>query len=71
MAEGRPAAVATAACTWACLGPTPMGRLLDLQPRGVRRRLSRNKLLLRSPDELCVLGSTGRTAASLGDALAR
>jgi len=70
-AEGWPAAVAAAACTWACLGPAPMGTFLDLQPRRVWRRLSRGELLLQSPAELCVLGSTGGTATSLGDALAR
>lgn len=48
--RGRPAAVATTACTWARLGPVPMGRLLDLQ-----RRFSRDELMPRSPTELCVL----------------
>lgn len=32
VAEGQPAAAATAACAWARLGPVPMGRFLDLQP---------------------------------------
>lgn len=63
--------MATTACTWACLWPTLMGMLLDLQPRGVQRRLSRDEMLLQSPAELCVLGSMGGTAASLCDALAR
>lgn len=48
-AEGRPAAVAVAACTWARLRPAPMGRLLDLQHGGMQRTLSRDKLPLRSP----------------------